>query len=182
MAKRRRAKSEAERRLRELELQREKNRDTLKKVAMIITMIAIVGVAWWAFGGAGNEGPAPTEGLVVNAEGNLEIPTSDVSDDARFYNIDADGVEVRFFAVRGSDGKVRVAMDACDVCYDQKKGYRQEGNDMVCNNCGNRYGTDGIGTKNLKGGCWPSYVPINIQDDNVLIKASDLKAKRYMFD
>ncbi len=182
MAKRRRAKSEAERRLRELELRREKNRETMKKLAMIIAIIAIVGVAWWIFGGAGNAGPQPTEGLVVNAEGNLEIPTSDVSDDARFYSIDADGVELRFFAVRGSDDKVRVAMDACDVCYDAKKGYRLEGNDMVCNNCGNRYSIDGIGTKNLKGGCWPSYVPVDIQDGLVKIKASDLKAKRYMFD
>ena len=99
-----------------------------------------------------------------------------------YYSIDANGVEVRFFALRGNDGKIRVAMDACDVCYDAKKGYRQGGDDMVCNNCGNKYPSNGLGTENLKGGCWPSHLPMKVEDGIVKIKASDIKAKRFMFD
>jgi len=181
MAKRKRAKSEAEKRLREQELLRQKNMETLRKVMVLVVIVAIVAVAWWAFGG-GNSGPEPTSGLNINAQGEMELSASEVTKDAKYYSIDASGVEVRFFAVRGSDGKIRVAMDACDVCYDAKKGYRQSGDDMVCNNCGNKYATDGIGTENLKGGCWPSYVPIKVEDGNLIIKASDVKAKRFMFD
>ena len=129
----------------------------------------------------GDQGPEPTEGLQVNERGELVIPSSEVTDDARYYHYDASGVEVRFFALRGSDGDVRVAMDACDVCYREKKGYSQSGDDMVCNNCGNQYSTDGIGTENKQGGCWPSHIPIREEGGNILIKASDLAAKRYMF-
>jgi hypothetical protein len=52
----------------------------------------------------------------------------------------------------------------------------------MCINCGNKYPTDGIGTENKQGGCWPSYVPMKVEDGKVIIKASDLKAKAYMFD
>ena len=181
MAKRRSRMSNAERRKRETELRRERNVETAKRLMAIVLVVAIIAVAYWTFGGGGT-GPEVSEELTVNANGQLEIPASEVTKDATYYSYDADGVEVRFFALLGSDGKVRVAFDACDVCYENKRGYRQDGSDMVCNNCGNAYSSDGIGTKNLEGGCWPSYLPREIDDGNVLISASDLKAKRYMFD
>ena len=181
MAKRRSKRSNAERRKREMELRKEKNIETARRLLAIVLIVAIVAVAYWIFGG-GSSGPEPSEGLTVNANGQLEIPMSEISNSARYYSYEASGVDVRFFTLKGSDGKVRVAFDACDVCYDNKRGYRQDGKDMVCNNCGNHYSSDGIGTENLKGGCWPSYLPMEIEDDKVLIKASDLKAKRYMFD
>ena len=182
MAKRRRKRrSEADRRLREQELQREKTAATVKKMMILVVIVAIVAVAWWAFGGGSDSGYEPTSGLTINERNEVEILASEVTKDARYYSIDANGVEVRFFYLRAGDGKIRVAMDACDVCYDQKKGYRQDGNDMVCNNCGNRYPSDGLGTENIKGGCWPSYLPMNIVDGKVVIKASDIKAKRFMF-
>ncbi len=160
-------------------LERQQN---LRKVAIAVVVIAIVAVVAMIALNGDNAGPEPSEGIQVNERGELVIASTDVTKDARYYSFDASGVDVRFFAVRGSDGDVRVAMDACDVCYDAKRGYRQDGNDMVCNNCGNEYSTDGIGTENLRGGCWPSYVPIKEEGGNILIKASDLKAKRYMFD
>lgn len=182
MAKRRRNRTSAERRVRENELRNERNGETLRKLLILVVIVAIVAVAWWTFGGTSDEGPGPSAGLTINAQGEVEIPESEVTENARYYSIDSKGVDVRFFAVRADDGNIRVAMDACDVCYDAKKGYRQDGDDMVCNNCGNRYPTSGIGTENLKGGCWPSHVPMKMEDGNVVIKASELRAKRYMFD
>lgn len=181
MAKRRRNGRNVDRRMRELELRRQRNMQAAKRLLVVFIIVAIVAVAYVTFRG-GNEGPASAEGLTVNSNGEVEIPLSDISGDARYYKYDASGVEVRFFALKGSDGNVRVAFDACDVCYENKRGYRQDGEDMVCNNCGNRYGSDGIGTKNLKGGCWPSYLPMKVEGGKVLIKAQDITAKRYMFD
>ena len=90
--------------------------------------------------------------------------------------------KIQFFAVKASDGSIKTAFDACDVCYGSKKGYRQEGNQMVCNNCGNKYPIDGIGTKNKAGGgCWPGYLPNEIQGNSLVIKNSDLKAGKYRF-
>jgi uncharacterized membrane protein len=181
MAKRRNRRSSAERRIRAQELRREKNMDTAKKMMIMVAIVAIVAVAWM-LSGKGGGGYEPSEGLTVNEQDEVELSSSDVTKTAQYYSIKDRGVKIRFFALRGSDGEVRVATDACDVCYDAKKGYRQEGNDMVCNNCGNRYASDGIGTKNLKGGCWPSYIPISEAGGKVLIKADDIKAKRFMFD
>jgi uncharacterized membrane protein len=183
MAKRRRKNASVQRRReREAALHNGRNAETVRKLLIMVALVAIVAVAWWTFGGNSGGGPEPTAGLTINARGEVEIPSSEITGSARYYSIDSDGVDVRFFAVRADDGKIRVAMDACDVCYDAKKGYRQSGDDMVCNNCGNKYPTDGIGTENKQGGCWPSYIPIKKEGDKVVIKSSDLKAKRYMFD
>ncbi|UCF07937.1 MAG: DUF2318 domain-containing protein [Thermoplasmata archaeon] len=112
----------------------------------------------------------------------LQIPTAETTTDAKWYPYDSDGVEIRFFAVRSNDGEIHVAFDACDVCYAEKKGYRQEGIQMTCNNCGQSFPIKAIGSENLKGGCWPSYLPVTIEDDYIIIMISDLEEKRYMFE
>jgi uncharacterized membrane protein len=91
-------------------------------------------------------------------------------------------VEIRFFAVRSNDNEIHVAFDACDVCYEEKKGYRQEGIQMTCNNCDKTFPIKAIGSENMKGGCWPSYLPMSIEDDYIIIKISDLEEKKYMFE
>lgn len=182
MAKRRRGTRSVDRRMRELELRRQRNMETAKKLMIVVVLVAIVVVAYLALRDDEGQGPATAEGLTVNSNGEVEIPLSEISGDASYYKYDASGVEVRFFALMGKDGDPRIAFDACDVCYENKRGYRQEGDDMVCNNCGNRYASAGIGTKNLQGGCWPSYLPMKLEGGKVLIKAQDITAKRYMFD
>ena len=105
---------------------------------------------------------------------------SDLTDQVQFYNLDDRGVNIVYFAVLGSDGKPRIAFDACDVCGGYK-GYEQQGNDIKCNNCGRVFSIDGLGTKNKGYGCWPSYLPHKIERDNLLIKISDIKDGRSRF-
>lgn len=112
---------------------------------------------------------------------SVGIPVSDVTQTARHYEYDANGVKVRYFAVKGSDGEVRTAFDACEVCYRSNKGYTQVGNDMRCNNCGLSFNIDALGTKNQGKGCWPGYLPHKIVGDNVVIMKSYLEAGSYMF-
>jgi hypothetical protein len=112
----------------------------------------------------------------------VRIPTDDVTTNAKWYPYDSDGLEIRFFCVRSNDGEIHVAFDACDVCYDAKMGYRQGGIKMVCNNCDKSYPIRAIGTENQAGGCWPSYLPMNIEDEHIIIKVLDLEEKRYMFE
>ncbi len=111
----------------------------------------------------------------------ISIPISDITGTARYYSYDADGIEMKYFAVEGTDNKIHVALDACDVCYGAKKGYAQLGDIMRCINCGNQYPINSLGTENTRGGCWPSYIPITIEGNNVLINETDLKNKSYMF-
>ena len=118
---------------------------------------------------------------IIQTATQIKIPTNGINGDASFYSYDYNGVKIKYFAVRGSDGEVRVAMNACDVCYHVKKGYIQDENEMRCINCGLKYSISGLGTTNLEGGCWPSYLPKTIEDDLVVINIDDLEAKRYMF-
>jgi len=103
------------------------------------------------------------------------IPLSEITNEAKWYEYDLDGKTIKFFAVRAEDGSIKTAFDACDVCYYSGKGYSQEGDYMVCNNCGNKYPISGIGTENkISGGCWPGYLLHIAEGDNVLINVKDL--------
>ena len=53
------------------------------------------------------------------------------------------------------------------------KGYHQEGDELVCNNCGSRFPSTKI--NEVKGGCNPSPVNRTVQGDNIIIKVTDLQ-------
>ena len=123
---------------------------------------------------------AATKMLKADATGKVVIPLSSLSATANYYGFSDNGVNIRFFAVLGTDRKARVAFDACDVC-GGLLGYRQDGADIVCNKCGRVFQIDGIGKSNTGYGCWPSYLPFTIKGANILIKAVDLKEGRDRF-
>lgn len=153
------------------------------KKSLIMALIAVLAVI--LITGCSNNGAdtVPTTSITGNAvlEGDsLLIPLSDITKQATFYSHDSNGITVNFFAVRGSDSKIRVAFDACDVCGGYK-GYRQSGNDMICNNCGRHFKIDDLGTKNFGGGCWPSYLPHQNSGDKIAIKKPDVDAGRSRF-
>lgn len=154
-------------------------------IAASIGLIAIISVviviSMTSKPGSDIQNPEPADPSDVISETEVSIPLPEISSDAKFYSYDANGVEIRYFAVIGSDGDVHVAFDACDVCYNAKKGYTQVDDVMHCINCGREFSINSIGTDNTAGGCWPSYLPMNIEEDNVLIDISDIEAKRYMF-
>lgn len=113
---------------------------------------------------------------------NLVLSVSSLNNEAKFYRYTTDGVKLYFFALMGFDNEVHVAFDACDICFGEKKGYRQNDIVMVCNNCDNQFLIDGIGTDNIQGGCWPSYIPITVANGQVNIRISDVVAKKYLFE
>lgn len=127
-----------------------------------------------ATGGAVVEQKAATSGDVT------EIPISEITSQAKFYSFDYNGVKINYFIIKGSDGKIRTAFDACDIC-GGRKGYRQERNDMVCNNCGRHFNIDPIGTKNLGGGCWPSYLSHEIKEGKIIIQKQKLEGGKRFF-
>jgi uncharacterized membrane protein len=79
---------------------------------------------------------------------------------------------IRFFVVRGNDGTIKTAFDACDVCFRAKKGYRQEGDAMLCVNCGLKFKTTQIGA--ATGGCNPHPLPSALQGDKLVITQQDV--------
>jgi hypothetical protein len=100
---------------------------------------------------------APDGATAVEAGGALTIDTSAVTDQATFYPLTVDGTYMEVLAVRAPDGTVRTAFNTCQVCWDSGRGYYiQEADELVCQNCGNRFKTSDV--EIVHGGCNP--VPI----------------------
>ena len=121
--------------------------------------------------------PASTDsGKFVNAtNGNISIPVASVSDGkAHYFSYDADGKTVDYFLLESKDGQIRAALDACDVCYKSLKGYRQEGDFMVCNNCGQKFRSDQINI--IKGGCNPAPLTREVVNGQVVLMESELRS------
>jgi uncharacterized membrane protein len=93
---------------------------------------------------------------------------------ARFYSYTTRaGQAIRFFVMKSADGVVRAAMDACVVCYQQRLGYRQDGDRMVCNKCGQAFASNRI--NEVTGGCNP--IPLNreVAGGQVIVRAAALE-------
>ena len=90
----------------------------------------------------------------------------------------AEGLGIRYFIMKSSDGIIRAAFDACDVCWLENKGYSQKGDFMVCNNCGQRFPS--VRINEVRGGCNPAPLNRKIENGNVIIQVTDLlQGKRY---
>ncbi len=101
---------------------------------------------------------------------NLVIPISDLSEKATFYPVKVDGTEMEVIAGKDSQGKIRTAFNTCQVCYDSGNGYyRQLGEELVCQNCGNSFTMDVVGETG--GGC----NPVPILEENRIVTASEIQ-------
>jgi len=152
----------------------------MKNTIIFLGLLGIIGFSGCASNEGASTGYASTS--PTKESDFFSIPMEKITNKAQFYEYDDSGVKIKFFVVKGSDNSIKAAFDACDVCYYSKKGYRQEGSNMICNNCGNQYPIDGLGTENRNpGGCWPSYLPNKVVGDDIIIQKSDLRDGKYMF-
>ena len=114
----------------------------------------------------------------IKKGGYLAIPIADLSQTASFYKADLDGTEIELVALKDSKGNLRTAFNACQVCYSSGRGYyRQEGEYLVCQNCGNSFTIDQVGI--ASGGCnpWPILdSDRTVTDDEIQISYDVLKA------
>jgi hypothetical protein len=150
-------------------------KSTIMGAGIAIAIVAVIAFVMFGGGGGGAF-------KVVTAEaGVVTIPIAEVSDSkAHFYSYHSkSGKTVNFFVLKSSDGVIRAAFDACDVCYKEKKGYRQEGDLMVCNNCGQRFPS--VKINEIKGGCNPSPLKREVKGTNLVITAADIEQGGFYF-
>ncbi len=124
---------------------------------------------------AQSQAAAPGEDLV--------IPVKDISDKAAFYPVDVDGTQMEVIAVKAPDGTIRTAFNTCQVCYDSGRGYyKQEGDVLVCQNCGNRFPMSRVEVE--AGGCnpWPIFdEDKTVTDSDITISYDFLKESKQIF-
>lgn len=111
--------------------------------------------------------PAPVPITPTDA---IRVPLRDVEGKPMVkYTAKVGGVDVRFFVIRSSEGKIAVALDACNIC--PLKGYFLNGEQVICRNCGAPIAFDTIGTP---GGCNPVPLKATIEKDEVVISLQAL--------
>jgi uncharacterized membrane protein len=112
---------------------------------------------------------------VMAEDGVVRLPIATFDDgQARHYTYMHGERPIEFFVVRSDDGTVRAAFNACDVCYWGRKGYTQDGDVMVCNNCGQRFPMDRINVE--QGGCNPAPLNRTVNGDDLIIQVGDIVA------
>ena len=118
---------------------------------------------------------------VKPVNGVVTIPVARVSDgNAHYFRLADGGKDLGFFIVKGSDGALHTAFDACDVCFKEKKGYVQAGDQMQCKNCNQKFAVNRIGAAS-GGGCNPSHLPARVDAKSVTISVSDIRAGARFF-
>lgn len=111
---------------------------------------------------------------VKERDGIVKFKAADFADKkARYFHYIFPEGKVNFFVLQSSDGNIRAAFDACDVCYRSKRGYRQQNDFMICNNCGRKFQSVRINEE--KGGCNPAPLNRTIVNGYVEIKVSDIR-------
>lgn len=143
-------------------------------IAIVVGFVTMEQSAKGSSAGGGGGGSSSASAAVTAVDGQVLLPVSNFAGpQARYYTYrTAQGKTIPFFVMKSSDGVIRAAYDACDVCFTQKKGYRQEGDQMVCNNCGQRFPSVRINIE--VGGCNPSPLVREVKGDNVVITEKDL--------
>jgi uncharacterized membrane protein len=152
-------------------------------VGTVLVTLGAAGLFWGGFTRTQTQpalaaaAPAP---VAQPGAGSVSYPVALFADDkAKFFSYTtADKVNVQYFILKSSDGVIRAAFNACDVCWRAGKGYSQSGDYMVCGNCGRRFISTQI--NEVQGGCNPAPLKRTIAGDQVTIAVPDiLDGKKY---
>lgn len=147
-----------------------------------VLVFTAVAVSAGMFDGLFRKTPAESAkaaGVVETAD-VVKIPLKSLeSGKALFLVNEANGRQIHYFALKSSDGQYRAALDACDVCFRANRGYRQEGDQMVCNQCGQSFPS--VKVNEVKGGCNPAPLDRKVEGQHLVIRKSDIVAGKEYF-
>jgi len=119
------------------------------------------------FSGSNFERVRPERGEVKVGVGDLK------PQEVRFYRfLNSGNQEVRFFVGRDAAGTVQVAFDGSETCAKLKRGFRHQGEWVICNKCEKSFRLAEVNAGG--GGCKPIPLEHRVQGDQLLIAESDV--------
>lgn len=118
-----------------------------------------------------NSGESNVEATL--ADGSLQVALNSLGDQVAFIDYDSNGTAMQVMLYKDTEGKVHGALNTCQVCAGSPYAYfEQEGNEVVCQNCGNHFSVEAIG--DVHGGCNPVPLELSEDGDQVLIDTATL--------
>ncbi len=156
----------AERRMREYEFRRQRRWSFA--AAMLCVAVVLCFAGDYVYGRV-SAAPSPAKTLVAQ-DNEVRIPLSELTDASlHFYKADVNNTVIRFLVIHKQNGDYAVALDACQIC--GTAGYRQEGQTVICRNCGAAIYIPSIGQS---GGCNPISVKSRVAGGEVIVDLSAL--------
>jgi high-affinity iron transporter len=151
-------------------LARERQRQGRWLVAAGATFVLVLLILTADFVYARTNDAPPNEKELYVMSGVVRVPTDMIGDGAlHFYRATVNGKPESFMVVRRANGEWFAGIAGCLIC--GRHGYRQEGNNAVCRNCGAEIPLSELGKT---GGCNPIPLPTSMDNSDLLIQASDL--------
>jgi FTR1 family protein len=160
------AANSADRRMREWEFRRQKRWSFAAAILCVAVVLSFAAEYVYA-----RAVTAPVRAQVLVAQnGQVNIPLSELTDSSlHFYTADVNGTVIRFLVIHKQNGDFATALDACQIC--GTAGYRQEGQNVICRNCGAAIYIPSIGES---GGCNPIAVKSRVEGGQVIVDVSAL--------
>jgi uncharacterized membrane protein len=148
-------------------------------VAIVCAVLIVGGGIYYASYDRSETAPVAGSFTSENKASQVSLPASLFEDGkARHFQHVAGEFNIKYFILKSADGVIRAAFDACDVCWPAGKGYFQEGDYMVCRNCGRRFAS--VLVNEVKGGCNPAPLNRRVENGKVVIEVKDiLDGRRY---
>jgi uncharacterized membrane protein len=159
--------------------------DKKNRLPLILVLCAVViagaGVYLMLNSGGGSAVSVEANVSAEKVGDQVSYPASLFADGrARFFELKHANLTIRYFILKSSDGVIRAAFDACDVCWPAGKGYYQDGDVMVCRNCGRRFAS--VLVNEVQGGCNPAPLKRSLQGEQIVIRAQDILEGKQYFD
>ena len=152
-------------------------REYLWRMAAVATTLGITGSLAWAAYSKARAGYRPPVEPVTPRDQAVRIPLETLTTGRMHkYSFRAPQADVRFFLIKRGDDDIATALDACNIC--PPKGYHQEGDQVICDNCNAPINLATIG---MPGGCNPIPLTATLQDGDLVIGVSDLETAQRVF-
>jgi uncharacterized membrane protein len=146
-----------------------------KPVHGVLIVLLFLAAVWGAeVALEGRLNPTGFKNVSPTRGGEVRIDVADLKpQDVRFYRfLNSGNQEVHFFVGKDAAGQVQVAFDANEQCFKAKRGYRHEGEWMVCNKCDKAFR---LSENNTGGqGCQPIPVHHRVEGGELVLAENDV--------
>jgi uncharacterized membrane protein len=114
---------------------------------------------------------------VTFVQGQVTIPKKTIYDgDLHRFEVEENGVAVRFWLYQRPDGRIASVLDACEIC--GAVGFYKSTHGVVCKNCAAPINPQSVG---MAGGCNPIPLKAKETDESIIISEGDVAAGSHYF-